>query len=351
MSRDAIIERLRRLGATETEIDVAASADMLDALTIECLIFPDRNRTFDEVARDAGVDIDSAMRLWRAWGFAPPAYDDRRFGDVDVEMVRFASSIEQVVGEGPAFHTARVMGLAVSRIAESEVAMLRGIIEAPQRAAGASDDDVLATYEAMIGDMIDVADTTLRTLHRHYVVEVVRRQIASAVVPTQHNVLDMVIGFADLTGSTRLAADLALDELDRALSVFEERTSDVIAMAGASLVKRIGDAVMFATPDVFIAALVATTLVSAFSDDPVVPPVRVGLAAGEVVARRGDFYGLPVALAARLETAAEPSTVLVDPQVQRRLAADERWTFAPQGGLTLAGFAEPVDVFELRFSA
>ena len=347
MSRDAIIERLRRLGATETEIDVAASADMLDALTIECLIFPDRNRTFDEVARDAGVDIDSAMRLWRAWGFAPPAYDDRRFGDVDVEMVRFASSIEQVVGEGPAFHTARVMGLAVSRIAESEVAMLRGIIEAPQRATGASDDDVLATYEAMIGDMIDVADTTLRTLHRHYVVEVVRRQIASAVVPTQHNVLDMVIGFADLTGSTRLAADLALDELDRALSVFEERTSDVIAMAGASLVKRIGDAVMFVTNAPGIACMLAIDLVDACAAAHL-PKLRVGVAFGDVVVRHGDFYGPTGNLAARLVAAADPGTVLADTVLHARLGRMRTaYTFVPAGRLTLSGFDAPVEAFQL----
>ena len=347
MSRDAIIERLRRLGATETEIDVAASADMLDALTIECLIFPNRNRTFDEVARDAGVDIDSAMRLWRAWGFAPPAYDDRRFGDVDVEMVRFASSIEQVVGEGPAFHTARVMGLAVSRIAESEVAMLRGIIEAPQRATGASDDDVLATYEAMIGDMIDVADTTLRTLHRHYVVEVVRRQIASAVVPTQHNVLDMVIGFADLTGSTRLAADLALDELDRALSVFEERTSDVIAMAGASLVKRIGDAVMFVTNAPGVACMLAIDLVDACAAAHL-PKLRVGVAFGDVVVRHGDFYGPTGNLAARLVAAADPGTVLADTVLHARLGRMRTaYTFVPAGRLTLSGFDAPVEAFQL----
>jgi adenylate cyclase len=346
--QQSLIERLLRLGATVEEIDAAAGRGGLQALTIEILLAPDRHLTIADVAERAGTSLDDAMRLWRAWGFSPPAPDDRRFTLVDVEMVRTAMGIEALFGTTEAFHTARVMGMAVSRIAESEVAMMRGALEAPLRAAGASEDEVLASYEATIGDMIGTADAAIATLHRHHLVETVRRQLDWGVEASAGNVLDTVVAFADLTDSTRLVAALALDELDHALAVFEERTADVIAHAGATLVKRIGDAVMYATPAAGMAAAVAAELVRAFEEDPIVPPVRVGIAAGSVVARRGDFYGLPVVLASRLVSVAEPATVLCSEEVARRLRdGREPWSTRPSGDHALAGFDAPVPTHEL----
>ena len=344
----AIIDRLTRLGARRDEIDDAIAHNRLDSLTIEYLLNPERSLTIDEVAANAGANVADALRLWRAWGFPTPSPTDRRFGPADVEHLRFALDVEQLMGAQPAYDTARVMGVSISRIAEAEVAMLRSVLEAPMRAEGASDEEVLAAFEVAIGSMADVADTTLASLHRHHLVETVRRQIDALVKATSHNVLDVVIGFADLTGSTRLAAQLELEQLDYALAVFEERTADIIAMHGASLVKRIGDAVMFTSASVAVAAEVAIELVQRFDDDPVVPTVRVGMAAGTVVARRGDFYGLPVALAARLQSSADPSTVLVDREVAERLrVASPTVQTEPSTKRELAGFDTPVPTFKI----
>jgi adenylate cyclase len=315
---------------------------------VERIVAPDARLTLSEVAARAGTTDEDVRRLWHAWGFPDPEPDDRRFAEVDAELVRFAVSLEPLVGPDAAYHTARVMGLAIGRIAEAEVAMLRAAVEAPMRAQGATDADVVAALEPLLVTAMGAADRTLTTLHRHHLVETVRRHIDWSVPASPHNVLDIVVGFADLTGSTRLAAARALDELDRALAAFEERTSDVLARAGASLVKRIGDAVMFTTPDATTAARVATEMVDAFASDPVVPPVRVGLAAGAVVARRGDFYGLPVALAARLQAIAEPSQVLADDETRRRLADAAEWAWRDLGRRDLAGFPEPVAVHALR---
>jgi adenylate cyclase len=346
---EAILRRLVRLGATTEEIVSAPRRGGLQALTVELLVGPAERLTLADVVERAGATYEDGLRLWRAWGFPPPAPDDRRFGPVDVEMVGFGLLMEQTMGADAAFHTARVMGLAVGRVAEAEVAMLRSAIEARLREEGADEDEVLSSYEAIVPMAVDASDRTLGLLNRHHIVETVRRQLAWSVGASPHNVLDTVVGFADLTGSTRLASALALDELDRALAAFEERTADILADAGATLVKRIGDAVMFSTPASEIASHVAVDLVEAFETDPVVPPVRVGLAAGPVVARRGDFYGLPVALAARLQTAAEPSTILVSSEVARRLAGSKRpgWRVWRAGSLELAGFAEPVEVHRL----
>jgi len=348
MGDDALEARLLRLGATRDEIDAARARGRLLAFTIELLVSPDRGLTLDELAAKAGVARADVLRLWSAWGFPPPEPDDRRFGEPDARLMPFTLAIEQMVGPQAAYHTARVMAMAVGRIAEAEVSMLRSAVEAPLRAAGATDDDAAARYEAIVATALDAANDTLVALHRHQLVETARRHVDWGVEATPHNVLDIVVGFADLTGSTSLAAATALDELDHALSVFEERTADVLADAGVTLVKRLGDAVMFTTPDVPLAASVSRELVRAFAADPVVPPVRVGLATGQVVARRGDFYGLPVALAARLQSLARPSSVLIDAETCVRLRATTDARAIALGYREIAGLPDAVEEYELE---
>ena len=53
------------------------------------------------------------------------------------------------------------------------------------------------------------------------------------------------------------------------------------------------------------------------------PPVRVGLAWGPVLAREGDYYGPVVNLANRLVKAARPGTVLINDLLQEQLADHE----------------------------
>jgi class 3 adenylate cyclase len=75
-----------------------------------------------------------------------------------------------------------------------------------------------------------------------------------------------------------------------------------------------------------------------------VPPVRVGLAAGRVAALRGDFYGPPVHLAARILTAAPPATVVVSGAVRERIPPDAARSLGPH---VLVGFDEPVELFAI----
>jgi adenylate cyclase len=76
--------------------------------------------------------------------------------------------------------------------------------------------------------------------------------------------------------------------------------------------------------------------------------VRVGLAFGEVIVRQGDFHGSTVNLASRLVSAAEPGVVLSDASLADRLATiDYRYSFHPAGKYNLAGYAEPVEAFQL----
>jgi adenylate cyclase len=332
--------RFLEWGATPEEVEEARRDGRVRSLALQLLVAPGSRMTLGEVTAAAGVDPDVARRLWRAWGFPPIDPQDRRFGDEDVPVLQFAVLVEEMVGREVAFHTSRVMGTSMSRVTDAEISMLRSVIEAPLVASGADVGSVVETYRDLVATLLPTTLATLQVLHRHAMVESARRQDAVNVEPTSINRTQTVVGFADLTGSTALTLDRSLEELDTMLAAFEERTADVITDGGAHLVKRIGDAVMFTAPAASVGVAVALELVDSF-DDGLVPPLRVGLAHGPVVALRGDYYGPPVNLAARLLGVADPSTVVVSEEVAARLP-EGAYRHAPMHGVSLPGFPEVV---------
>ena len=75
--------------------------------------------------------------------------------------------------------------------------------------------------------------------------------------------------------------------------------------------------------------------------------VRVGLNAGEPIAKDDDYFGGAVQLAARVCDRAEPGQVLVS-NVVRELCAGKTFTFKDVGAATLKGFDEPVALYAVR---
>ncbi len=133
------------------------------------------------------------------------------------------------------------------------------------------------------------------------------------------------VGFVDLVGYTTATASLSLRELTHVLVEFDLRTSEIVAEGGGQIVKTIGDEAMFVTEDAGDACRIALELIDAAGGT--LPPVRVGLATGEMASVFGDLYGPDVNLAARLVGAAEPATALVSEQV-RAAAGDFRFARA-----------------------
>jgi class 3 adenylate cyclase len=365
------LERLRVAGIYDpTADDAAAQREVLDqlvarGLTLEDILTARRLGTLvleafghllraggrldlDEVATMSGLPAKLVLRFSRAAGFPDPGPGERRWTAADVEMLTFMRTVADLTGLDVTLHATRTLGTAVSRIAEAEIGLMRSRLEAPLMSSGATWASILSRYFRVIEEFLPASQRAIDGLHRRHLEHLVRRYSGWALPPSALNVLDMTVGFADLVGSTALVQQLDLAGLERAITTFEDRTSDVIAAADATLVKRLGDAVMFVTPFAEVACRVALDLVDAFAHDPVAPPVRVGLAAGHVVALRGDFYGAPVHLAARIVAAAPAATVRVSADVCERVGKRDGLTFGTAGAHTLAGFETPVELYELR---
>jgi class 3 adenylate cyclase len=184
-------------------------------------------------------------------------------------------------------------------------------------------------------------------MHRHHL-QAIGRRYSDVNAPTSAlNVVQLAVGFADLAGYTGLWQELPPHELALMLDRFEATTGDVITAAGANVVKRIGDAVMFVTNAPGIACSLALDLLEACAAARL-PKLRVGVAFGDVMVRQGDFYGPTVNLAARLVASAEAGTALTDSELQQRLSRVRGgYAFAAAGRYQLAGFLEPVAAYQL----
>jgi class 3 adenylate cyclase len=302
--------------------------------------------TFAAAAARAEIDPDVALTLWRGAGFADPRPFERRFGAQDVEMFRLFGLLATFLAEEQALQLMRTMGEAVGRVAEAEVALLRSNIEAPL-AQRRQYVDVARTYQAVANAVLPRISDAIDAMHRHRLQAIGRRYSDVSAPTSALNVVQLAVGFADLAGYTGLWQELEPHHLALMLDRFEATTADVIAAAGANVVKRIGDAVMFVTNAPGIACALALDLLEACAAAKL-PKLRVGLAFGDVMVRQGDFYGPTVNLAARLVSSAEAGTALTDSGLQQRLArVRSRYAFAPVGKQNLAGFVEPVETFQL----
>jgi adenylate cyclase len=124
--------------------------------------------------------------------------------------------------------------------------------------------------------------------------------------------VELCVGFADLVGFTAASEQLLPMEIGEIAGALVRCAEEALPRHGARIVKTIGDAVMFTTPDPASAAAASLDLVDLFSRRERLPPLRVGLAYGPVLRRYGDCFGRTVNIASRLCAAAAPGAVLLN---------------------------------------
>jgi class 3 adenylate cyclase len=212
------------------------------------------------------------------------------------------------------------------------------LLEAPQRDVGADNVAVGDMWVEFVRDFFAVVERGIARLHRHQILATGRRYTLWGA-PTEESTAEIVVGFADLVGFTALGQTLDLRQVDALLRTFEARAAGTATSAGSRLVKLIGDEAMFVAGTADDALGIARALVH----DPDLPELRVGIAAGRVVTRGGDVFGVPVNLAARLVATAQPGEILVDGAAAEQ--ASGAITLEHRGARELPGFEAPVDVF------
>ena len=169
----------------------------------------------------------------------------------------------------------------------------------------------------------------------------------------------LTVMFCDLVGSTELAARLDPEDMREVIRAYQDLASRVVGRFDGHVARFLGDGLLiyFGYPrahenDAERAILAGLDLVDAIAGIEAYPgrplQARIGIATGLVVVGglaedRDSVVGETPNLAARLQTLAQPGTVVVAPHTYRLVAG--LFEFADLGRRHLKGFAEPIRVW------
>ena len=345
-----IVARLRERGHSLQSIREAGAAGRLAFAYAEDL-FPDdeATTTLEDAAAEVGLEPALVERILAAAGFSRGTM--QRLTEDDVQLLRYS---EAVLGAGfplVAFlQLIRVYGQALAQIADAEVRLFHLYVHEPLMRDGVPGLQMAEEMASLARQILPLASPVMDGLHQRLVAHFVEQDVVGHMeADLAGGGLDLgrlrvAIAFADLAGYTRLTEELgddrAVDAVDRFLDAVETTLPD-----DARVVKTIGDGVMVVASDVAALAEWAVGFQELVRDERPVP--RIGIHAGEVVYRDGDYYGREVNLAARVVARAGGGEVLVTRPVAR---AASPLRFEPIGEVRLKGFSEPTELFIARMA-
>jgi adenylate cyclase len=332
-------------GAGIDEITLAVAQHRLHTLAGELAVLAATKRaTLNEMAANAGTDPEFAERLWRAFGFADPGDEPLVCSEADENVLVLFTALADLFGRDTALQIARTAGASLARMADAAIGAVRSRIEAPIRTQGGDDVDVARRFVMLATELVPRLYPMIEAVHRRHLAQAGRRFTLWELPASETSTAFAVIGFADLVGFTARTQDLSPGALDEVVRAFEDVVLGTLTMADTRLVKLIGDEAMFVAGTASDAAGIAQRILRGITEDADLPPVKIGLAAGEVLVREGDVFGPAVNRAARLVTLAEPGTIVVDAEVASRLDGESA---EPLGERSLPGFDAAVAVFRL----
>jgi adenylate cyclase len=266
-----------------------------------------------DAVRMAGVSLDFAERLWRAFGYPQPADDAAAFTEGDITAL---TRLRQLMGEGlfdedTLIRMVRAVGQTMARLAEWQVDIVTGAITDVQDPP--PPDVVKAVLEAVETHIEELERLIVHAWRRQLAASGARAMtVAAAEDETGPVRMHLVVGFADMVSFTQLSRGMDEGDLARMVEAFEETTADLIASNGGRLVKTLGDEVLFSAESPVAGCELALGIGEAVAAHTNIPNVRVGVAYGPVLPLMGDVFGTTVNLAARLTSIARPGSVLID---------------------------------------
>jgi class 3 adenylate cyclase len=335
-----LLEFLTEEGCTIEEMQVAHSRGRLFALAGDKRIRPVVGlATLREAATRLEADPEVVLRAWRTFGLPDNGLDAPLLTDADVEALQTYLDVRTFLGEETALGVSRVVGAALARITEAESSAMRSGMQVID--LGVTGDEVVTAraYNAVtqlvprIGRMLDAMHRQhLEATRVHF--EDIDREVEDRAA------FRCGVGFADLSGFTRLSQQLTLSGLSQVLSVFEEAATETVQAGGGRIVKFLGDAVMWVSAEPDALARIASALATHPRAAAAGIEVRAGVAYGRVLAQDGDYFGPPVNLASRLVSVADPGQVLAAGDLVDVLGPG--WLSVPGPPRELRGFDELV---------
>lgn len=341
-ARLGLLEALRDDGFTLQQLQAAVAEDRLVLLPIERLL--GARFSAREVEQETGVSTKLLLRIRRLSGLPEAGEEDRVFGEEDFAVARSVQLfLDSGLGEPAILEMTRVLGEAMARVA----ATTGGTFVEAFLGAGDSEEDVAERFRALAEQLNPALEPVVLAAFKAHLRDAIRRGMISRsqretgrLGPEQ----TMSVCFADVVGFTRLGAQIDVEELGAVAATLGELATEV-ARPPVRLIKTIGDAALFASPDPEPLVAVALELVEAV-EQAELPTLRAGIALGPALQRAGDIYGHSVNLASRVTGVARPGSVLCTQEVHDAAEKGFDWSFA--GRYRLKGISGPQPLHRAR---
>lgn len=157
---------------------------------------------------------------------------------------------------------------------------------------------------------------------------------------------DAVFVMADLSGFTALTEAHGNLRAADVVARYQEIVRSVLE-PGVRFLERVGDEVVLVAEEAAPAIRTAVRLRDAIEREPLFPMVRIGLHAGRVVERDGEYVGAALNVAARVTAHARPGQILATETIAAAARALPDVTLCRLGDVKFKNVIGPVPVFEL----
>ena len=313
LDRAALVDLALTRGMGDDVLAQAAREGTLVLLALEQGL-TQGSLTARQTASRAGVSVEKAVAVWRALGFALDDPDAAVFGRREVQALRIMRALGEVFTEDDLLEATSVVGRSMSHVASALVELFRRRVSDPFLHAGAGNLDVMLRLSAMEELLVPSVLPLLEAAFRRHLEATIRGEVAmqmeslAAADPGQRV---LAVAFADLVGFTSASESLTALEVATMATTLLRAAETAVSIHAGRIIKGIGDAVMFTTPDAITCARASIDLVAEV-ERAGLPPVRVGIAYGPVIPAYADLFGRTVNVASRLCGVAPPGGVLVD---------------------------------------
>jgi adenylate cyclase len=347
------VHRVRLMKAFEEagiDLDVIARGVAADKLGYENvdLLLPEPaalSTSYDEIARESGRSAEVIRRLVREFGLAQ-ADSQMRLRDDDAAVLLGLLDVWAAADDDELARLARAYGQNIRRLVASDLEIASSSLFARLRQGGLTDAEMRAAAGELGLRVMALGERMMIWLRGRHL----EHEVISATVQGTEEYLQQLgevaederrppaIAFLDLTGYTALTEERG----DEAGAELADRLAALVNEAaqpqGGRPVKWLGDGVMFYFPESAGALLTALDLVEQ-TPAKVDVRARVGVNAGRVIFRDGDYFGRTVNVAARIADYARPGEVLVSDEVKERWSGDGV-RFEAIGPVALKGLKE-----------
>jgi adenylate cyclase len=350
LQRIRLAESLERGGVPLDAVGKAIADGKLSFSFLELVTNPAAysSQTYEVACKEMGWTMEFFQQVHEALGLPRPEPGDPVRED-DAEMFAIGQFARQLgVSEAQLCRALRVYGENLGRIGAAEAPFFHDFVEVPMLSSGMSEHEMLQTASQASPQLRQMVERMMLWVYRRHqehatiehVVEHVESMLEEAGLTVARPARPPAMVFLDLVGYTRLTEERG----DQAAAELVGRLAEIVqsnsAGFGGKPVKWLGDGVMFHFPDPRQAVLCSLDLVDR-TPAAGLPPAHVGVNAGPVIFRDGDYFGRTVNVAARIAAQAGPGEVLVSDDVVG-LAPGDGLRFERVGPVELKGLSRPV---------